>query len=128
LSPLLGYGLSALLNNIVHLKWGQRGVAIISPCCHLIAYIAVSVHPPFPVLVVLYVLSGFGNGLEDAAWNAWMGNMANANEILGFLHGAYGLGATLGPIIATTLITQAKVPWWYTYYVLVIQTTLRFPK
>jgi len=62
---------------------------------------------------------GFGNGLEDSAWNAWIGNMQSANEILGFLHGAYGLGATIGPLIATTMVTHGDLPW-YTFYYLMI--------
>jgi fucose permease len=45
--------------------------------------------------------------------------MANANEMLGFLHGFYGLGATVAPLIATTMITKAELPWFYCYYVMV---------
>jgi fucose permease len=119
LSPLIGYNLSALLNNSIHLKYGQRGVALIGPLCHLIAYIVIAVHPPYPVLVVVFAIAGFGNGLEDAAWNAWMGAMSNANEVLGFLHGVYGLGATIAPLIATSLITKADKPWWVWYYFMV---------
>ncbi|KAF2804813.1 MFS general substrate transporter [Mytilinidion resinicola] len=120
LSPLAGYTASALLNNAIHLKFGQRGVAFISPGCHLLAYIVIAVHPPYPVLVVIFMVAGFGNGLEDAAWNAWVGNMANPNEILGFLHAFYGLGATLSPLIATTMITKGKgLPWFYFYYVMI---------
>jgi hypothetical protein len=66
------------------------------------------------------VLAGFGNGLADAAWNAWIGNMANPNEVLGFLHAFYGLGAVLAPLIATTMITKGeRLPWYYFYYVMV---------
>lgn len=65
------------------------------------------------------MLAGFGNGLADAAWNAWIGNMANANEVLGFLHASYGLGATIAPLIATTMITKSNLPWYYWYYVMV---------
>ena len=66
------------------------------------------------------VLAGFGNGLADAAWNAWIGNMANATEVLGFLHASYGLGAVLAPLIATTMITKGrKLPWYYFFYVMV---------
>lgn len=119
LSPLAGYTLSAILNNMIHLKLGQRGVAFLSPLCHLVAYVAIAVHPPYPVLVVVFMLAGFGNGLADAAWNAWMGSMANANELLGFLHGFYGLGATLSPLIATSMITKAFLPWYSFYYVMV---------
>ncbi|KAG9697267.1 MFS general substrate transporter, partial [Aureobasidium melanogenum] len=119
LSPLVGYNLSALLNNSIHLQFGQRGVAFIGPVCHLLAYIVIAVHPPYPVLVVVFAIAGFGNGLEDAAWNAWMGAMSNANEVLGFLHGIYGLGATIAPLIATSLITKADKPWWTWYYFMI---------
>ncbi len=54
---------------------------------------------------------GFGNGIEDSAWNAWIGNMESANELLGFLHGAYGLGATIGPLIATAMVTRGGPQW-----------------
>ncbi|KAF2661369.1 MFS general substrate transporter [Lophiostoma macrostomum CBS 122681] len=120
LSPLAGYTTSALLNNAIHLKFGQRGIAFIAPICHLVAYIVIAVHPPYPVLVIIFMLAGFGNGLADAGWNAWMGNMANANEVLGFLHASYGLGAVLSPLIATTMITKGnKLPWYNFYYVMI---------
>lgn len=120
MSPLVGYTVSALLNNSIHLRFGQRGVAFIAPGCHILAYIVIAVHPPYPVLVVIFMVAGFGNGLADAAWNAWIGNMANPNEVLGFLHASYGLGAVLAPLIATTMITKGnKLPWYYFYYVMV---------
>ncbi|KNG90674.1 MFS transporter [Aspergillus nomiae NRRL 13137] len=110
LSPLGGYTLAALLNNKIHTTLGRRGVAWISPGCHLLAYIVNCVHPPYPVLVVSFIFAGFGNGLADSAWNAWIGNMANANELLGLLHGLYGVGAVLSPLVATSLITEQKCP------------------
>lgn len=48
-----------------------------------------------------------------------MGNMANPNEILGFLHGFYGVGAVLAPLIATTMITKGHLPWYTFYYVMI---------
>ncbi|KAF2764977.1 MFS general substrate transporter [Teratosphaeria nubilosa] len=116
LSPFVGYNIAAILNNTVHMNLGQRGVALLGPLCHLIAYVVIAVHPPYPVLVIVFILAGLGNGFEDSGWNAWIGAMANANEVLGFLHGFYGLGATIAPLIATSLITKAGVPWYYWYY------------
>lgn len=125
LSPLVGYTASALLNNTIHLRLGQRGVAVIAPLCHLTAYMVTAVHPPYPVLVVIFMLAGFGNGLADAAWNAWIGNMASPNEVLGFLHAFYGLGAVLAPLIATTMITKGdRLPWYYFYYVMIAMAAL----
>lgn len=105
------------------MRFGQLGVAIISPTCKIIAYVVTCVHPPFPVLPIIFVLSGFGNGLEDGGWNAWIGNMENANELLGFLHGAYGLGATISPLIATAMVTKGNLQWYMFYYIMVSSPT-----
>jgi len=119
LSPFVGYFTASLTNSIIHTRLGQRGIAIIAPSCKIVAYVIVCVHPPYPVLVVVYLIAGFGAGLEDAAWNAWIGAMENPNELLGFLHGFYGVGATISPLIATSMVTKGDLPWWNFYYVLV---------
>ncbi|KAI1100071.1 MFS general substrate transporter [Jackrogersella minutella] len=119
LSPFVGYTAAAFLNNIIHIKLGQRGVAFLCSGCHFLSYIIIAVHPPYPVLVIAFMMAGFGNGVCDAGWNAWIGNMARANEVLGILHGLYGTGAVLSPLIATTMITKANLPW-YTFYYLMI--------
>lgn len=119
LTPFCGYIVAALLNNKIHVTLGQRGVALLAPGCHLVAFIANCLHPPYPVLVVAFIFAGFANGLEEAAWNAWLGNMANSNELLGILHGFYGVGAILSPLAVTAIITKADLPWYYFYYILV---------
>lgn len=98
---------------------GQRGIAGLSSIAHLIAYIVNSLHPPYPVLIISFMFAGLGNGLADSAWNAWVANLANANELLGLLHGFYGLGAVLSPLIATSFVTKAKWPWFSFYYLMV---------
>ncbi|KAI5859309.1 MFS general substrate transporter [Durotheca rogersii] len=119
LTPAVGYTSAAFLNNMIHLKLGQRGVALMCSGCHILAYVLMAVHPPYPVMIVAFMIAGFGNGIADAAWNAYITNMERANELLGFLHGLYGAGAVLSPLIATTMITKANLPW-YTFYYLMI--------
>lgn len=34
-------------------------------------------------MVVVYSIAGFANGLIDSAWNSWIGDMAQSNELLG---------------------------------------------
>lgn len=99
---------------------------MLGPGAHLVSYIIISVHPPYPVLVIVFILAGFGNGILDAAWNAWIGNLANPNEILGFLHGFYGVGATISPLIATTLITRGGFQWYAFYYFMVSKPLIWF--
>ncbi|KAI1763868.1 MFS general substrate transporter [Hypoxylon sp. FL1150] len=119
LTPFVGYTAAAFLNNPIHLYLGQRGVAFICSGFHTLSYIIIAVHPPYPVLVIAFMLAGFGNGAADAAWNAWIGNMARANELLGILHGLYGVGAVLSPLVATTMITKGNLPWYTFYYVMI---------
>ncbi|KAL5338578.1 major facilitator superfamily domain-containing protein [Aspergillus crustosus] len=109
ISPLVGYVIAALVSNKLHTTIGQRGIAILAPACHLIAYIICCVHPPYPALVVAYIFAGTANGIHEAAWNTYIGNMDKSSEVLGILHGVYGLGAVISPLVATNLITKAHI-------------------
>ncbi|KAK3386968.1 major facilitator superfamily domain-containing protein [Podospora didyma] len=117
LAPFIGYLIASLVNSMVHHYAGQRGVAVAAAGFRLSGLIALVFHPPYAVLPVAMLFVGFGNGLEDSAWNAWVGNMDQANELLGIMHGAYGLGATIGPLIATALVTKGALDWYFYYYV-----------
>ncbi|QGA18904.1 hypothetical protein EYB26_006589 [Talaromyces marneffei] len=119
LAPFAGYIISAILSNLIHLQLGRKGVAIIGPGCHLLAFAIISIHPPFPVLVMMYLVIGFASGIQNAAWNVWVENMANPHEVLGVLPGFYGVGATCSPLIATTVITKAGWEWFSFYYLMV---------
>jgi len=76
------------------------------------------VHPPYPAVVTLLALVGLGLGFLEAGWNAWVGKLDHANELLGLLHGCYGLGAALSPLIATSMVTKAGLGWWNFYYIM----------
>ncbi|CAL3968648.1 unnamed protein product [Diplocarpon coronariae] len=126
LSPFAGYSLASVVNNLIHVRFGQRGVAVMGPLCHLASYTVVAVHPPYPVLVVMFIFVGFGNGLIDAAWCAWLGNMANANEVQGFLQASYSLGATVSPLIATALVEKTSLDWYEFYYIMIAASAVEF--
>ncbi|KAL9030873.1 MAG: hypothetical protein Q9196_001046 [Gyalolechia fulgens] len=81
-----------------------------------ITYVVIATHPPYPAVVAILALAGLGNGLVDAAWNAWIGTLTHTNELLGLLHGFYGLGATISPLISTSMITKAHLGWWTFFY------------
>lgn len=117
--PFVGYILAAFLSDRIHMLLGQRGVAIIGTTSRLISYIVLSVRPPYPVVLVFLVSAGFGNGLLDAAWNAFVGDLANANQILGIIHSFYGLGATLAPVVATSMVTRYGLEWNTFFFVMV---------
>ncbi|KAL7796678.1 MFS general substrate transporter [Trichoderma ceciliae] len=119
LTPFVGYSVAAFTNARIHVRLGQRGVAVMAPLCHLITFAVLASHPPYPALVVCNAISGFGNGLTDACFCAWVGAMDKANTIQGFLHSSYSLGALFSPLIATSMVVKSGLPW-YTYYYIMI--------
>ena len=119
LAPFAGYTASAILSNRVHERFGRRGIAVLGVTPRLISYIVLAVHPPYPVVVVILALTGFGNGLLDAGWNAWVGNLAQANELLGFMHGFYGVGATISPVIISAMVNTYHLQWYTFFYVMI---------
>ena len=119
LAPFAGYTAAAIMSNPLHLRLGRRGVAILGTAPRLISYVVLATHPPYPVVVAILVLTGLGNGLLDAGWNAWVGNLAQANELLGFMHGCYGLGATISPLIIAALVNTYHLPWYTFFYIMI---------
>jgi len=67
---------------------------------------------------VVYALVGIGGGAKAASWNSFVGSLHPPNELLGLLHGCYGLGATLSPIVASSWFTHHHWKWYQYYYIL----------
>lgn len=119
MTPFFGYTIATIIVSKVCMSLGQRGIAVIGALCHLIPFIVMAVHPPhFAAYLIFYIFIGLGNGLLDAAWNAWIGDMVNANALMGLLHAFYGLGATISPTVATAIIGSGQ-GWWTFYWTLV---------
>ncbi|KAL3436140.1 MFS general substrate transporter [Aspergillus tetrazonus] len=117
MTPFAGYTIATLIVNKIHMTFGQRGIAIIGPLCHIVPFVIMAIRPPWPVMLAVYVIVGLGNGLIDAAWNSWIADMVNANTMMGVLGAFYGLGATLSPTIATQMI-KSGLHWNHFYYTL----------
>ncbi|KAL9628310.1 MAG: hypothetical protein Q9164_007323 [Protoblastenia rupestris] len=112
--------MAACVNNTIHFYLGQRGIAILGPGLHIVAFACAALHPPYAILVAICMLAGLGSGLIDAGWNAWIGAMENSNGIMGLLQSCYGLGAALVPVIATSITTTRGRPWYEFYYLMTL--------
>ncbi|KAI9670468.1 MAG: hypothetical protein M1829_004791 [Trizodia sp. TS-e1964] len=65
-----------------------------------------------------FFLIGFGFALTGTISNVFILNLTNATTLLGVAHGAYGIGGTVGPLIATTLVSNGLR--WSVYYFICI--------
>lgn len=55
-----------------------------------------------------------------ALGNVFAANLQNGTSMLGAMHGSYGLGGTIGPLIATLIVSSTKRPVWSLYYTLTL--------
>ena len=114
------YVIAAQLNKYLHLRFGQRGVAVIGPLLHLFFSLSGILHPPFGLFLACVATGGAGSGILDGSFCAWASSMQNkANLVSGLIHGAFSTGASVGPALAGMLLSGRSRFWYEWYYVMV---------
>ncbi|KAK8024691.1 mfs transporter-like protein [Apiospora arundinis] len=116
LAAPVGYLVAAQLNRHIHLRYGRRGIAVFGPLMHIAQAAIVALHPPFPVVLLAWVVGSLGHGTVDGSVCAWAGDLESASAASGMLHGAYSAGAGLGPFLAGTLISRDGQGQWYEWF------------
>lgn len=106
----VGFILAAFFADIISGRLGRARSLMLSEAFMIVGYTIIACSPPFGVVVAAYLVLGFGNALNLAYNNVFCANLAQPTIILGLAHGSYGIGGVLGPIIATSLVSNG-VPW-----------------
>jgi fucose permease len=114
-----GYLCSTLSIQYVHFRLGRLGVGYVSSILRLIALVLLSAGPSFSFCLLAFAILGFGTGLTDSGWSAWAANLKNPNIVQGPLHGAFGVGCILGPVIAVALIDR-RYSWYDIYRIVAV--------
>jgi MFS family permease len=83
-----------------------------------LALAAEALAPSMWVMIVGTVLSGVGFGALDTALNVHAARHFGARDI-NWMHASYGLGATLGPLLVTALLSAGR-SWRQTYGVMAL--------
>ncbi|KFY25864.1 hypothetical protein V493_04409 [Pseudogymnoascus sp. VKM F-4281 (FW-2241)] len=114
ISNALGFIVAAPLTHAIESRLGRARTHQVSLSILALAYVALLCAPPFPVIVVAFFFLGFGMAVSLSLNNVFCVGLSNATAALGFLHGAYGVGGTIGPLMATALASNG-VRWSYFY-------------
>ncbi|KAK4198243.1 major facilitator superfamily domain-containing protein [Triangularia verruculosa] len=73
---------------------------------------------PLPAILVSFLPLGFGNSFNLAIGNVYCGSLKERPTFyLGVMHACYGLGATIGPLIATGMVVQTGISYGFFYSV-----------
>lgn len=110
----VGFILAAFCTDFINGKLGRARSLMLSEMSAIVAYIILACPVPFPLIVFAYVPLGFGQALNIALNNVFCSNLVNSTVVLGVAHGSYGIGGTIGPILATALVSNGVN--WHRFY------------
>lgn len=116
-SNAVGFIIIALGSDKIEPLLGKQKALLASCVLSVIMYALVASGTVFPVVVIGFLFGGMGAGIGVAQTNVFLSRMLKKAQLLSFLHAAYGVGATISPIIATATV-NAGVTWHFFYLIL----------
>ncbi len=112
-----GYLGASFNNGLLIVRLGERHFLLLSMMLFVTGVGLYSLQPPFALFLCAGTLLGFAVGMIDAGLNASIASLPRNATLLNYLHAFYGLGALLGPLLASTLLAL-RLGWQITYMTL----------
>jgi fucose permease len=118
----IGYLVAAFSSGLLIEKLGNRRFLMLGVVSFLFGVGALALMLPFMIVLIAMLPLGLGVGIIDAGINVYIASMPCNAARLNYLHAFYGIGALLGPLIASALLA---VRWgWNSVYVVWIGMSL----
>ena len=118
-----GYLIASFNTGLLAEKLGYRRFLLVGVSVFLCAVLIMSLMPPFIVLLFMLLPLGFGGAILDGGQNAYIAALPRNSALLNYLHAFYGIGALLGPIIASALLVIG-FQWNSVYVVWVVWSVI----
>ncbi|KAI0676540.1 MFS general substrate transporter [Trametes maxima] len=113
----IGFISGAFANIYLTDRFGMGKVLIMGAIFQIAAYVTLSPAGPFPLMCAAFVLVGFGLSLQNAHANGFVASLKrHSHTKMGLLHGSYGLGALLSPLVATQF-AKSSTHWSFHYII-----------
>ena len=100
----VGYLVAAFNSGLLVEKLGNRRFLVLGVVSFLLGVGTLSLMPQFMVILIMMLPLGFGVAIIDAGLNTYIASMPRNAALLNYLHAFYGIGALLGPLIASTIL------------------------
>ncbi|KAI1455989.1 MFS general substrate transporter [Annulohypoxylon moriforme] len=114
----MGFIMAAPFIDQFRQRLGRAKTIGLSQICIGVGYIPFICTAPFPLVAISYFLLGFGFAIQLAIGNVFCANLRNNAAMLGIMHGSYGIGGIIGPLVATSIVSTGSI--WSRYYLLTL--------
>ncbi len=116
-----GYMLSSFYSGRTIYRFGFATVIIFSSLLGMIGALGFVLSPSWPLVLVSGLLMNLGGGAIDAGMNTYF-TAHYGPRLMSWLHGSFGIGATLGPAVMTGLVSAGQS--WRNGYLVVAAADL----
>ncbi|KAI1765534.1 MFS general substrate transporter [Hypoxylon sp. FL1150] len=113
-----GFVMAAPFVDQIRHRLGRARAIGMTQVCMAIGYLLLICAVPFPLVAVAYFFIGFGFAVQAAISNVFCANLRGSTTLLGYMHGSYGVGGALGPVVATAVVSAGAL--WSRYYLLTL--------
>ena len=100
----VGYFLSALSTGFLTAKLGQRWYLVTGTATFMLCCVLLALKLPFALVLFIRLFQGMATGILEAGLNLFVAALPNNTALLNYLHAFYGVGALVGPLIASTVL------------------------
>lgn len=104
----LGFLITAFLNGFLMSRLGVRRYLLLGASIFLISTMILGLMPPFFIVLLVLLLLGCGAASLDVGLNTYIAQLPGNVALLNYLHAMWGVGALLGPLIASTLLLSGR--------------------
>lgn len=104
-----GYLVSSFISGRLLSVMGVGTLLTLSCLATAVSLIGYAIAPAWLMIVTLAIVAGLGAGAIDAGLNTFAATQFSA-RVVNWLHACYGVGATVGPVIMTSVLA-ARHPW-----------------
>jgi len=113
----VGYFISAFASGILVERLGMRGFLLLGAGTFLVGAFAFGLEPPFALVLLARLALGLGIGIIETGLNIYVSTLPRSASLLNYLHAFYGVGALIGPVIASTILVL-NWGWNSMYFIL----------
>lgn len=122
LASQIGYLGASFGSGPFALRWGSALLLVLGAALRGLGLLGYALAPGWLMMIAIGLPLGLGGGALDAGMNTIFA-MRFSPRIMNWLHAAFGLGATLGPLLITVGL-YASVSWRWSYAIVAVAQLL----